>query len=75
MDGSLSRVTLLDLGSLELRLQLCRNPKVPLFGQCALFFKAYCPSRGPGGAVHTCVYCSYVVRLSVWAKAVWLDKW
>ena len=43
MDGSLNRVTLLELGSSELPLQLCRNPMVPLFGQYAFFFLGILP--------------------------------
>ena len=72
VDGSLNRVTLSELGSSELLLQLCRNLGIPLFGQYALFFRAYSPSRG---AFHSCATCSYVVRLSVWAWAMWLDTW
>ena len=64
VDGSLNKVTLPKLGNLELPLQLCRNPEVPLFGQYALFFKAYCPSRAPRGRrPHLCVLvirCSFV---------------
>ena len=82
MDGSLNGVTLRELGSLELPLQLCCKLEVPLCGQYALFFRAYCPNRAPQGhRPHFCVLlirCLFVPNIgssweSVWA--VWLDTW
>ena len=53
MDGSLKR-ELPKLRSSELQFQLCRSPKVPQFGQCALFFPGHTAQIGaPRGAVHT----------------------
>ena len=49
MDGSLNRVTLPELGGLELPMQLCRIPKIPCLGSTVCFFMAYCPNRGPRG--------------------------
>ena len=43
MEGSLKTVTLPELGSLELRLQLRCILQVPLFGRCALFFHGVLP--------------------------------
>ena len=62
MDGSLNRVTLSELGSSELLLQLCRNLGIPLFGQYALFFRAYSPSRGPQGRLSQ--LCDLLIRCS-----------
>ena len=66
MDGSLTRVTLPKLGSLELPLQLCRNPEIPCLGSTQFFFMAYSPNRGPG-APSTLVRLAHTlfVRLEV----------
>ena len=43
MDSSFDKVTLPELGSSELLLQLYRSPEVPRFGQYALFFQSVLP--------------------------------
>ena len=55
MDGSLNRVTLAKLGSLELPLQLCRNPEIPCLGSTLFFFYGVLPKQGHPGAPSTLV--------------------
>ena len=83
VDGSLNRVTLPELGSFELPLQLCCRLEVPLFGQHAFFFPGRTAQIGaPGGAVHTvrhahtlfaCVECLFFFGSGI--QAVWLHTW
>ena len=69
MDGSLNRVTLPKLGSLELPLQLCRNPEIPCFGSTLFFFMAYCPNRGlQQRRPHWCVLLTRCSSIWKWAK-------
>ena len=62
MDGSLNMVTLPELGSLELPLQLCRISQVPLFGRyVGFFFQERLAQIGvPGGHRPHYVSCSYL---------------
>ena len=72
MDGSLNKVTLPKLGSLELPMQLCRNPEIPYLGSTLFFFMAYCPNRGPPGRrPHLCIL---LVRCSSVPKWVWVGQ-
>ena len=47
MDGSLNRVTLPKLGSLEVAMQLCRNAEIPVLGSALFFFYVVLPKQGP----------------------------
>ena len=72
MDGSFNRVTLPKLGSLELAMQLCRNPEIPCLGSTLFFSMAYCPNRGPHGRRPQ--LCVLLIRCpSVW-KWVWVGQ-
>ena len=61
MDGSLNRVTIPKLGSLELPLQLCRNPEIPCLGNTLFFFYGVLPERGPPGAPSTLVRLAHTL--------------
>ena len=61
MDGSLNRVTLLKLGSLELPMQLCRNPDIPCLGNTLFFFYVMLPKQGPPGAPATLVRLAHTL--------------
>ena len=67
MDGSLNRVTLPKLGSLELAMQLCHNPDIPCLGSTLFFFYGVLPKHGPRRAPSTLVCLAHplFVRLEV----------
>ena len=70
MDSSLNRVTLPKLGSLELQMQLCRNPEIPCLGSTLFFFYGVLPKQGPPGRrPHLCVL---LIRCSSVPKWVWV---
>ena len=59
VDGSLNRVTLPKVGSLELAMQLCRNTEIPCLGSTLFFSWRTAQTGPPGGAVHTaCNQCA-----------------
>ena len=67
MDGSLNRLTLPKLGSLELPLQLCRNPEIPCLSSTLFFLWRTAQTRAPRGRrPHLCIL------LTRWSS-VW--KW
>ena len=76
MDGSLNRVTLPKLGSLELPLQLCRNPEIPCLGSTLFFFLCRTAQTGAPGAPSTLVRVAHTlfVHLELGWGGSWTDS-